>query len=1210
MLTVKAQSILRLVAILATIAALSLLTNSETNAQTPTSAVSGAPALRVVSVSATAVELSWTPVSDAASYDLLTWWDGLTDWQRVVDGSLTENSHTHQDVTAGRKYHYIVAGVDSNGVRGPWSAQVEMTVPGSDAPTPPPTATLRVTPTPTATPSSTQSANTLAAPALRAEAGAGQITLSWGRVANADGYVLIVWDQASSDWVEIGGVLTGTSYTHGGLSADTTFYFHIRAVAGGGATSEWSQRGSAVVYGTQTQTQTPTPMSSPTSSSMTEAASTPTATAAALSAPPLLAEAGPGQITLSWGTIANADSYELIVFDWAAYDWRGIGGVLTGTSYTHGGLHADTTYFYHIRAVAAGRADGAWSQQKSATASAFGTPTPTPTITATPLVTPTPTPTVTATPLVTPTPTPTITATPLVTPTPTPTITATPLVTPTPTPTVTATPLATPTPTPTVTATPLATPTPTPTVTATPLVTPTPTPTITPTAEATVATTDRGALKALYEATDGANWKFNSKWQTDDPLDTWYGVTTNESGRVIGLDLDQNRLSGSIPDLSALTELRELSLSLNQLNGPILELGALANLMSLSLSSNRLTGQIPDLSTLTNLSSLSLSSNQLTGEIPELGALTNLTSLSLSYNRLTGQMPDLSALTKLTVLDLNSNRLSENITDLSALTKLEYVGLGDNELKGTIPNLSALTRLWVLDLSDNELTETIPNLGLNTRLYNVDLSNNRLTGTIPEVSTITRLWVLVLRGNELNGSIPKLSLNTNLTRLDLGDNRLSGQIPELSALPKLTSLDLSDNQLNGQIPELGALTELKSLSLSSNQLNGQMPDLSLLINLTSLDLSYNQLTGPILDMNFLTNLTSLDLSSNQLSGPVPDLLALTKLKNLGLDENQLCLPAGYGPSGSNSAVTSHLASLNLAACMEAELAAFPGVPQNLTPTVGDGQVTLTWDAVTNAERYELRTWNSTDSRWSAIGGVLTSRIYTHTIVTDERNYFYQVRARDADDLRGGWSERVYAAGVQKPFPPPPFSLGLDMIYQKHVAVDNIHVVAPTEVPDEKMVQARDVITGMLSARADLLETMSDYGTLIFKDRELTQGYATKNDNWLEARVPKVDPHCDTFIHELAHLIHSAIRLQSSDREFDSRLQALYNAALSAGLWQGYYASWDKEEYWAETVKFWFWESLPSPLAADYPELEDYDPEVAKLVEETFGEATVPSDCKP
>ena len=64
---------------------------------------------------------------------------------------------------------------------------------------------------------------------MTAEAGVGQITLTWGRVANADRYVLIVWDQAISDWVQIGGVLTGTSYTHGGLSAGTTYFYHIRA---------------------------------------------------------------------------------------------------------------------------------------------------------------------------------------------------------------------------------------------------------------------------------------------------------------------------------------------------------------------------------------------------------------------------------------------------------------------------------------------------------------------------------------------------------------------------------------------------------------------------------------------------------------------------------------------------------------------------------------------------------------------------------------------------------------------------------------------------------------------------------------------------------------------------------------------------------------------------------------------------------------------
>ena len=39
--------------------------------------------------------------------------------------------------------------------------------------------------------------------------------------------------------------------------------------------------------------------------------------------------------------------------------------------------------------------------------------------------------------------------------------------------------------------------------------------------------------------------------------------------------------------------------------------------------------------------------------------------------------------------------------------------------------------------------------------------------------------------------------------------------------------------------------------------------------------------------------------------------------------------------------------------------------------------------------------------------------------------------------------------------------------------------------------------------------------------------------------------------------------------------------------------------------------MPPTLVANYPTLEDYDPEAAKLVEEVFGDsATVPASCKP
>ena len=57
---------------------------------------------------------------------------------------------------------------------------------------------------------------------------------------------------------------------------------------------------------------------------------------------------------------------------------------------------------------------------------------------------------------------------------------------------------------------------------------------------------DRAALVALYNATDGPNWKNNQNWLSDEPLDEWYGVTV-EDERVTGLVLNANQLTGTIP---------------------------------------------------------------------------------------------------------------------------------------------------------------------------------------------------------------------------------------------------------------------------------------------------------------------------------------------------------------------------------------------------------------------------------------------------------------------------------------------------------------------------------------------------------------------------------------------------------------------------------------------------------------------------------------
>ena len=130
---------------------------------------------------------------------------------------------------------------------------------------------------------------------------------------------------------------------------------------------------------------------------------------------------------------------------------------------------------------------------------------------------------------------------------------------------------------------------------------------------------DRSALVALYDATDGLNWSNNANWLSSRPLGEWYGVTTDAAGSVSKISLVQNQLSGPIPD----------------------ELGDLSNLTELYLGHNRLDAQIPPaLGRLSNLIGLNLRENQLSGEIPsELGNLHNLESLDLAGNLLTGCVP-------------------------------------------------------------------------------------------------------------------------------------------------------------------------------------------------------------------------------------------------------------------------------------------------------------------------------------------------------------------------------------------------------------------------------------------------------------------------------------------------------------------------------------------------------------------------------------------
>ena len=236
-----------------------------------------------------------------------------------------------------------------------------------------------------------------------------------------------------------------------------------------------------------------------------------------------------------------------------------------------------------------------------------------------------------------------------------------------------------------------------------------------------------------------------------------------------------NEFTGTIPDLSGLSSLFELSLARNNLTGPVPAwLNGLTNLQGLWLNSNELTGSIPDLSALQGLFQLELSVNQLGGEIPaSLGTLSELQILGLHENNLTGQIPNLAGLQKLFYLELTRNQLNGTIpASLAEITGLQYVYLEENQLTGEIPaELGELTKLKGTRFANNALTGCVPH-GLRVLLAAEALE----TGIAGQVTPAQDFIAVDANGDgdtDDEGDVPGLNLPfCMLSALTLSDTTL------------------------------------------------------------------------------------------------------------------------------------------------------------------------------------------------------------------------------------------------------------------------------------------------------------------------------------------------------------------------------------------------------------------------------------------------------
>ena len=467
---------------------------------------------------------------------------------------------------------------------------------------------------------------------------------------------------------------------------------------------------------------------------------------------------------------------------------------------------------------------------------------------------------------------------------------------------------------------------------------------------------DREALVALFEATDGPYWDDNDNWLTDEPLEDWHGVDTDAYGRVNKLNLYDNDLSGQIPsELGNLTNLEELDLGKNHLTGQIpRELGNLTHLTSLLLDGNELIGAIPpELGDLRKLESLYLNDNQLTGHIPEeLGNLTELEELLLAGNQLTDCIPDdlrevkdndfaeldlpfcespdraaLAALYHATNgdnWDDNDNWLTDepldnwDRVDTNDNGRVDELELDDNNLTGELPaELGDLSNLTELYINDNQLTGTLPHTLTNlTQLTDFDFDGNAGLCAPNDATFLTWLESLDADGVVCGPPLPRdprdmagltaLYHATNGDNWERNDNWLTdaplrdwhGVRTDFDG--RVTALDFQQENLAGHIPtELGDMDKLERINFRGNELTGQVPAaLGRLTNLRRLQLGNNQLTGRIsLELVNLVKLEDLMLGENQLIGNIPPELAdLDNLKWLFLGDNELSgsIPAELG----------------------------------------------------------------------------------------------------------------------------------------------------------------------------------------------------------------------------------------------------------------------------------------------------------------------------
>ena len=251
-------------------------------AVTKPSAVTG---FKASTITTNSITLTWNKATNADSYKLEMKVDGA--WKELTTTSST--SYTVKNLSPNTSYEFRIRGVKG-------------TVSGA---------------------TTTETFTTAKEPAPDAVTGfkattvsSSSIKLTWNKVSNADSYQIDIYKDGKWTYLT---KTTGTSYTATGLSAGTSYQFHIYAIKG----SQYSTSAKAT-------------------GKTAEAVIKPDAVTGFKAT-----TVSSSSIKLTWNKVSNADSYQIDIYKDGKWTYL---TKTTGTSYTATGLSSGTTYQFHIYA--------------------------------------------------------------------------------------------------------------------------------------------------------------------------------------------------------------------------------------------------------------------------------------------------------------------------------------------------------------------------------------------------------------------------------------------------------------------------------------------------------------------------------------------------------------------------------------------------------------------------------------------------------------------------------------------------------------------------------------------------------------------------------------------------------------------------------------------------------------------------------------------